>query len=78
MSCLNSNISKERSVIVNYGSTNNTSRILTILAYKNPSLKVIHLKSIEKKQAIEKAVEISKGEIFQFMDSDCDIAADAL
>jgi hyaluronan synthase len=41
-------------------------------------LNVIHLQKRPDVVAIEKAVEIAKGEIYLFMDSDCDIAADAL
>jgi hyaluronan synthase len=33
---------------------------------------------VRKKQAIEAAVQIAKGEIFLFMDSDCDIQAYAV
>jgi cellulose synthase/poly-beta-1,6-N-acetylglucosamine synthase-like glycosyltransferase len=78
-SCLNSTYPKKEVVVVNDGNTDNTGKILKELAYKNPSLKVIHLqKSAGKKQAIEKAVEIAKGDIFLFIDSDCNIATDDL
>jgi iron-sulfur cluster repair protein YtfE (RIC family) len=47
--------------------------------YFKDKIKVIHLhKSVGKKQAIEAACEITKDEIFLFMDSDCDIASDAV
>ena len=46
---------------------------------EEPSLNIIHLsESVGKKQAIEAASEIAKGEIFVSMDSDCDMACDAV
>ena len=40
---------------------------------------IIHLsKSVGKKSAIEAGTQIAKGEIFAFMDSDCDMASDAV
>ena len=42
-------------------------------------LRIFHLsRSVGKKQAIEVASKIARGEIYAFMDSDCDMAHDAL
>jgi hyaluronan synthase len=39
----------------------------------------LHLsKSVGKKKAVEAASEIARGEVYAFMDSDCDMAYDAL
>jgi hyaluronan synthase len=78
-SCINSTYSNKEIIIVNDGSTDSTSRILDEMKKEESSLNIIHLsKSVGKKQAIEAACEIAKGDIFLFMDSDCDIANDAL
>ena len=43
------------------------------------NIRVIHLpKNLGKKQAIEHATKIAKGEIYAFMDSDCDMHSDAV
>ena len=43
------------------------------------SCEFLHLsRSVGKKKAIEFASQISKGEIYAFMDSDCDMAYDAV
>jgi hyaluronan synthase len=43
------------------------------------NIRILHLsKSVGKKRAIEAASEIAKGEIYAFMDSDCDMAGDAV
>jgi glycosyltransferase involved in cell wall biosynthesis len=56
MSCINSTYPKKQVTIVNDGSTDKTGEILKELAYKNPSLKVIHLsKSVGKNRLSKKA-----------------------
>ena len=46
---------------------------------EHPDLHILHLsKSIGKKGAIEMATQIAKGEIYFFMDSDCNMANDAV
>jgi hyaluronan synthase len=43
------------------------------------NIRILHLsKSVGKKRAIEAASEIAKGEIYAFMDSDCDMEGDAV
>ena len=47
--------------------------------HDNQQLRILHLsRSVGKKKAIEFASQISKGEIYAFMDSDCDMAYDAV
>ena len=42
-------------------------------------LRIFHLsKSVGKKQAIEVASKIARGDVYAFMDSDCDMAHDAI
>jgi len=78
-SCINSTYSNKEIIIVNDGSNDSTPQILDEIKKEEPRLKIIHLsKSVGKKQAIEAACEIAKGDIFLFMDSDCDIASDGL
>jgi hyaluronan synthase len=78
-SCINSTYSNKEIIIVNDGSTDNTPQILDEIKKEEPHVNIIHLsKSVGKKQAIEAACEIAKGDIFLFMDSDCDIASDGL
>ncbi len=44
-----------------------------------PKFHILHLsRSVGKKQAVEAASQIAKGEIYAFMDSDCDMAIDAV
>ena len=78
-SCINSTYSNKEIIVVNDGSTDDTAAILDEMKKEEPSLNIIHLsESVGKKQAIEAASEIAKGEIFVSMDSDCDMACDAV
>ncbi|HZA06911.1 MAG TPA: glycosyltransferase family 2 protein, partial [Nitrososphaeraceae archaeon] len=78
-SCINSTYSKKEIIIVDDGSTDNTSQILDGMEREEPCLHVIHLsKNIGKKQAIEAGSVVAKGEIYVFMDSDCDMHMDAI
>ncbi len=75
-SCINSTYQNKEIIIVNDGSTDGTTEILEQMQIENRSkIRVIHLpKSVGKKQAIEHASNVAKGEIYAFMDSDCDMA----
>jgi hyaluronan synthase len=78
-SCIDSTYSSKQIIVVNDGSTDQTPRILDQMHREHPNLHIIHLsKSIGKKKAIEMATEIAKGEIYVFMDSDCNMANDAV
>ena len=79
-SCINSTYQDREIIIVNDGSTDRTTEILKQMQLENGSkLQVIHLpRSLGKKQAIEHATKIAKGEIYAFMDSDCDMHSDAV
>jgi hyaluronan synthase len=80
-SCLRQTYPNKEVVIVNDGSTDNTGRILDDIQkeWGTDVLKVLHLsKSVGKKQAIEVASNVAKGEVYAFMDSDCDMALDAV
>ena len=75
-SCINSTYQNKEIIIVNDGSTDGTTEILEQMQIENRSkIRVIHLpKSVGKKQAIEHASNLARGEIYAFMDSDCDMA----
>jgi len=78
-SCVDSTYSPKEIIVVNDGSTDQTPRTLDQMHKEYPDLHIIHLsKSIGKKKAIEMATEIAKGEIYVFMDSDCNMASDAV
>jgi hyaluronan synthase len=78
-SCIDSTYSPKEIIVVNDGSTDQTPRILDQMHKEFPKLHIIHLsKSIGKKKAIETAAEVAKGEIYVFMDSDCNMANDAV
>jgi len=79
-SVLNSSYTNKEIIVVNDGSNDKTPNILDKLKERYPNLlRVIHLpKNLGKKHAIEKATEISNGEFYVFMDSDCNMANDAI
>ena len=64
------------------GGTDGTTAILDEMRKEvgpGPKLQIIHLsKSVGKKVAIEAGSQIAKGEIYVMMDSDCDLASDAV
>jgi hyaluronan synthase len=81
MSCVNQSYENKEIIIVNDGSTDNTPRILDEIRAEvgAENIRILHLsKSVGKKRAVEAASEIAKGEIYAFMDSDCDMANDAV
>ena len=80
-SCLNQTYRNKEIIIVNDGSTDGTGEILDEMRKENRTddLRILHLsKSVGKKKAVEAASEIARGEIYAFMDSDCDMAIDAV
>ena len=79
-SCLNSSYSNKEVIIINDASTDGTAAILDEMRKEvGPKLRIMHLsKSVGKKGAIEAGSQIAKGEIYAMMDSDCDIASDAI
>src|SRR5712691_7174755 len=81
-SCLNSSYSNKEVIIINDASTDGTTVILDEMRKEvgpGPKLLIMHLsKSVGKKGAIEAGSQIAKGEIYAMMDSDCDIASDAI
>lgn len=81
-SCLNSSYTNKEVIIVNDGSTDGTTAILDEMRKEvgpGPKLQIIHLsKSVGKKVAVEAGSQIAKGEIYVMMDSDCDLASDAV
>lgn len=81
-SCLNSSYTNKEVIIINDGSTDGTTAILDEMrkeAGPGSKLQIIHLsKSVGKKAAIEAGSQIAKGEIYVMMDSDCDLANDAV
>jgi hyaluronan synthase len=80
-SCINQTYRNKEIIIVNDGSTDRTGEILDEIRKENGAgnLHILHLsKSAGKKKAVEAASEIARGEVYAFMDSDCDMAYDAL
>jgi hyaluronan synthase len=80
-SCLKQTYENKEVIIVNDGSTDRTGQILDEIRkeWGPDKLRIFHLsKSVGKKQAIEVASKIARGEIYAFMDSDCDMAHDAV
>ena len=80
-SCLNQTYKYKEIIIVNDGSTDRTGEILDEMRKENriEDFRILHLsKSVGKKKAVEAASEIARGDIYAFMDSDCDMATDAV
>ena len=80
-SCLKQSYENKEIIIVNDGSTDKTGQILEDIRkeWGTDRLRIFHLsKSVGKKQAVEVASKIAKGDVYAFMDSDCDMAHDAL
>jgi hyaluronan synthase len=80
LSCLNQTYEKKEIIVVNDGSTDSTGEILNELKseYPKTNFNIIHLEnSVGKKRAVEVASKVAKGQIYAFMDSDCDMALDA-
>lgn len=81
-SCINQTYKNREVIIVNDGSTDDTPKILDSIKRENWHLKnfyILHInKSVGKKRAVEAASQIARGEIYAFMDSDCDMDLDAV
>ncbi len=80
-SCLNQTYMNKEIIVVNDGSTDKTGEVLDEMRKENriTNFRILHLsKSVGKKRAVEAASEIARGEIYAFMDSDCDMAFDAV
>jgi hyaluronan synthase len=80
-SCLVQTYKNKEIFVVNDGSTDKTGQILDQMHRESDSknFHILHLsKSVGKKQAIEAASEIAAGEIYAFMDSDCDMECTAV
>lgn len=80
-SCLNQTYKNKEIIVVNDGSTDKTGEVLDEMRKENrtSNLRILHLsKSLGKKRAVEAASEIARGEIYAFMDSDCDMTFDAV
>ncbi len=79
-SCINAGYSNKEIIVVNDASTDETPKILDELKDNHPSvLNVIHLaNNVGKKHAIETATKVARGDFYVFMDSDCNMAHDAV
>jgi hyaluronan synthase len=80
-SCLKQSYENKEIIVVNDGSTDRTAQILEDIRkeWGADKLQIFHLsKSVGKKQAVEVASKIARGEVYTFMDSDCDMAHDAV
>ncbi len=80
-SCLNQTYMNKEIIVVNDGSTDKTGEVLDEMRKENrtSNFRILHLsKSVGKKRAVEAASESARGEIYAFMDSDCDMAFDAV
>jgi hyaluronan synthase len=81
-SCLNQPYQNKEIIVVNDGSTDSTGQILDSIRSENSHMKnfyILHLsKSVGKKKAVEAASQFAKGDVYAFMDSDCDMGKDAL
>lgn len=81
MSCINQTYMHREVIVVDDCSNDKTGEILDEIQKEvgADKLTVIHLpKSVGKKRAIEESSKIAKGEIYAFMDSDCDMANNAV
>src|SRR5918995_285392 len=80
-SCLKQSYENKEIIVVNDGSTDKTGQILDdiLKEWGADKLRIFHLsRSVGKKQAVEVASKIARGEVYTFMDSDCDMAHDAV
>lgn len=81
-SCINQTYKNKEVIIVNDGSNDETPKILDSIKRENPHIKnfyILHINnSVGKKRAVEAASQIARGEIYAFMDSDCDMDLDAV
>ncbi len=81
-SCINQTYKNREVIIVNDGSTDETPKILDSIKRENSQLKnfyILHIsKSVGKKRAVEAASQFARGQIYAFMDSDCDMDLDAV